>query len=571
MLKPVISMKEHWFYGPMLNAKPIYFQVIMASVLINLFALASSLYIMTVYDRVIPNNATESLIALTSIIVVVILFDLAMKIVRGNFVDRASQKIDRQVSKELFDKISRHDTTLGRQATGALASTVRDFDLLKDVIGSATFTIFADLPFILLFLLVLYAIGGPVAAVPALIVPLVILFGIILQPIIKRMSELSLMQGKSKQAVMVEMLGALETVKMTQGNSMLRNRWLNSVLNQGKTSAKTKMTSQLASHFAQFGQQVSQVGIVFYGVFLISTGELSMGQLIACVILSGRTMAPLGQITGLLGRMNQARSAFRGLDELLGVKTEEEARADFVKRPNLAGHVSFKNVTFSYEDQPDPVLQDIDFEIVSGKKVAILGRIGSGKTSLLRLMCGLHPPDKGVVLLDNADIRQIRPVDVRKNIGTVLQNPILFSGTIRDNLLMGKPDATDEELIEAARVSGSDAFIGLLPGGFDFPLSERGQELSAGMRQSIAIARAVISKPNILLMDEPTASMDTATEALIVDRLAEATKDTTCVFVTHRGAMLKMADHIIVMEKGQIALAGPRDKVLEKLQGAANG
>ena len=269
--------------------------------------------------------------------------------------------------------------------------------------------------------------------------------------------------------------------------------------------------------------------------------------------------------------MNQARSAFRGLDELLGVKTEEEARADFVKRPNLAGHVSFKNVTFSYEDQPDPVLQDIDFEIVSGKKVAILGRIGSGKTSLLRLMCGLHPPDKGVVLLDNADIRQIRPVDVRKNIGTVLQNPILFSGTIRDNLLMGKPDATDEELIEAARVSGSDAFIGLLPGGFDFPLSERGQELSAGMRQSIAIARAVISKPNILLMDEPTASMDTATEALIVDRLAEATKDTTCVFVTHRGAMLKMADHIIVMEKGQIALAGPRDKVLEKLQGAANG
>ena len=571
MLKPVRSLKEHWFYGPVFKAKSIYFQVILASILINIFALASSLYIMTVYDRVIPNNATESLIALTTIIVVVVLFDFVMKIIRGNFVDRASLRIDREVSTELFDKISRHDTTLGRQATGALASTVRDFDLLKDVIGSATFTIFADLPFILLFLVVLYAIGGPVAAVPAVIVPLVILFGLLLQPIIKRMSELSLMQGKSKQAVMVEMIGALETVKMTQGNSMLRNRWLNSVLQQGKTSAKTKMTSQLASHFAQFGQQASQIGIVVYGVFLISAGNLSMGQLIACVILSGRTMAPLGQITGLLGRMNQARSAFRGLDEVLAVSTEEETRADYVKRPNLAGDIAFKNVTFTYEDQPDPVLHDINLEIKAGQKIAILGRIGSGKTSLLRLICGLHPPDKGVVLLDNADIRQIRPKDVRSNIGTVLQNPVLFSGTIRDNMLMGKPDASDQDLIEAAKVSGSDAFIGLLPGGFDFPLSERGQELSAGMRQSIAIARAVIAKPNILLMDEPTASMDNATENQLVERLSQATPDTTCVFVTHRGAMLKMADHIIVMEKGQIVLAGPRDKVLEKMQGAANG
>ena len=571
MLKPVRSLKEHWFYGPVFKAKSIYFQVILASILISIFALASSLYIMTVYDLVIPNNATVSLIALTTIIVVVVLFDFVMKIIRGNFVDRASLRIDREVSTELFDKISRHDTTLGRQATGALASTVRDFDLLKDVIGSATFTIFADLPFILLFLVVLYAIGGPVAAVPAVIVPLVILFGLLLQPIIKRMSELSLMQGKSKQAVMVEMIGALETVKMTQGNSMLRNRWLNSVLQQGKTSAKTKMTSQLASHFAQFGQQASQIGIVVYGVFLISAGNLSMGQLIACVILSGRTMAPLGQITGLLGRMNQARSAFRGLDEVLAVSTVEETRADYVKRPNLAGDIAFKNVTFTYEDQPDPVLHDINLEIKAGQKIAILGRIGSGKTSLLRLICGLHPPDKGVVLLDNADIRQIRPKDVRSNIGTVLQNPILFSGTIRDNMLMGKPDASDQDLIEAAKVSGSDAFIGLLPGGFDFPLSERGQELSAGMRQSIAIARAVIAKPNILLMDEPTASMDNATENLLVERLSQATPDTTCVFVTHRGAMLKMADHIIVMEKGQIVLAGPRDKVLEKMQGAANG
>lgn len=571
MLNSAKTLKDHWFYGLVLKSKGTYFQVILASVLINLFALASSLYIMTVYDRVIPNNAIESLFALTTIIVVIILFDFVMKIIRGNFIDRAGQKVDRQVSTALFDKISRHDTSLSRQATGSLAATIRDFDLLKEVFGSATFAVFADLPFILLFLVVLYAIGGPVAAVPAMIVPLVILFAFILQPIVKRMSELSMVQGKSKQAVMVEMIGALETVKMTQGNSLLRNRWLNSVLHQGQTSAKTKMTSQLASHFAQFGQQASQIGIVVYGVFLITDGQLTMGQLIACVILSGRTMAPLGQITGLLGRMNQARSAFRGLNEVLNVTTEEETRADFVSRPILHGDISIKNLNFTYEDQPEPVLQNISFNVEAGQKIAILGRIGSGKTTLLRLLCGLHPPDTGAVLFDNADIRQIKPEDIRRNMGAVLQNPVLFSGTIRDNLLMGKPDATDEELIESVRVAGADGFIGLLPGGFDFPLSERGQELSVGMRQAIAIARAIIAKPNILIMDEPTASMDNTTEAQLVERLGQATVNSTVIYVTHRGALLKMADHIIVMDKGQIAMAGPRDKVLEKLQGASNG
>ena len=344
----------------------IYFQVILASVLINIFALASSLYIMTVYDRVIPNNATESLIALTTIILVVVVFDLIMKIVRGSFVDRAGLRIDRQVSTALFDRISRHDTTLGKRATGALASTVRDFDLLKDVIGSASFTVFVDLPFVLLFLVVLWIIGGPIAAVPAMIVPAVILFGFILQPIIRRMTELSSQQGKSKQAVMVEMISALETVKTTQGISMLRNRWLNSVLHQGKTQAKTNMTSQLATHFAQFGQQMSQIGIVVYGVFLIASGDLTMGQLIACVILSGRTMAPLGQITGLLGRMNQAIAAFKGLGEVLIGQTEEDSRKDMVKRPVLKGQIDLKNVSFTYEEQPEPVLHDISVSIKEG-------------------------------------------------------------------------------------------------------------------------------------------------------------------------------------------------------------
>ncbi|MBT6566889.1 MAG: ATP-binding cassette domain-containing protein [Candidatus Puniceispirillum sp.] len=562
MLKPMAVASDHWFFGPVLSCKSVYVQVIFGSVLINVFALASSLYIMTIYDRVVPNKAIDSMWGLTAIIVVVIFFDLAMKILRGVFVDTASARVDKQVSTALFDRISRHDANLSRTATGSLAGTVRNFDILKDVIGSASFTVFADLPFIFLFLVVLYLIGGPVAAVPAVIVPMVILFAFLLQPIIRRMTEHSQSQGKSKQAVMVEMISALETVKTTQGISMLRNRWLNSVLHQSKSSTKTKITSQLAAQFAQFGQQVSQIGIVVYGVFLIADGNLTMGQLIACVILSGRTMAPLGQITGLLGKMNSAFAAYKSLDEILGGQSEEDAAAAQVERKVIKGDISFKNVSFTYEDQPEPVLTDISFDIKAGQRMAIVGRIGSGKTTLLRLLCGLNPPDRGAVIIDNADIRQIRPDDVRRNIGVVLQNSILFSGSIRDNILMGNPSASDEDLIEASRLSGAEAFIGMLPGGFDFPMSERGRELSVGMRQSVAIARALIGKPNILLMDEPTAPLDSAAEQQMVEHLDAATKGITTIFVTHRGAMLQLADTVLALEKGRIAAFGPKDDVL---------
>ena len=563
MLTPTPTDRSHWFFGPVMSCKAVYLQVMWASVLINVFALASSVYIMTVYDRVVPNNAIESLWALTAMIACVIIFDLIMKILRGIFVDRAGARVDQKVSAALFERIARHDASLTKTATGSLAGTVRNFDMLKDAIGSASFTVLVDLPFIFLFIYVLYLIGGPLAYVPLVIVPTVIVFALILQPIIKRMTELSQSQGKSKQAVIVEMIAALETVKTVRGISMLRNRWMNSVLHQAKSSMKTKVTSQLAAQFAQFGQQVSQVVMVVYGVFLIADGSLTVGQLIACVILSGRTMAPLAQLTGLLGRMNSALSAYRALDELLGGTSEEEARADQVERPSIEGAVEFRNVTFTYEDQPEPVLSDIGFRLEPGERLAIVGRIGSGKTTLLRLLCGLNPPDRGAVLIDTADIRQIRPDDVRRNIGVVMQNPTLFSGSIRDNILMGNPDASDADLLEAAKQSGVDAFASALPGGFDFPLSERGRELSVGMRQSVAIARALIGKPNILLMDEPTAPLDAQAEAAMVASLDAATKGLTTIFVTHRGAMLQMADKVLALENGRVAAFGPRDEVMK--------
>ena len=291
-----------------------------------------------------------------------------------------------------------------------------------------------------------------------------------------------------------------------------------------------------------------------------------MGQLIACVILSGRTMAPLGQITNLLGRMNHALSAYRGLNAVLSGETDEEHRKDMVERAVFKGDVDLRHVTFTYENQQEPALNDISLSLKAGERLAILGRIGCGKTTLLRLICGLYPPQTGIVMIDNADIRQIRADDVRRNVGVVLQTPVLFSGTIRDNLMMGNPDASDEDLLQAAKLSGADAFIGQLPGGFDFTLSERGQELSVGMRQTIAIARALIGKPNVLIMDEPTAALDSNTERLMVDKLNSATKGITTIFVTHRGAMVGMADKVALMDNGRLIMFGPRDEVMAKLQ-----
>ena len=560
----------HWFWKYIKENRRVYYQVITASVLINIFALVSSLYIMTVYDRVIPNNAIASLITLTIIMVIVMGFDFVLKILRGVFVDHASSQVDRRVSADLFNKISSHSVKMSKQATGAVANTVRDFELLKEVIGSASFTVFADLPFVFLFIFVLFYIGGPVATVPALIVPIVLLFGLILQPLMRRLSEMSAAQGKSKQAVMVELLSMLETVKTIRGISILRNRWYQGVLNQGVSQRRSRFTTQLATHFTQLGQQASQVGIVVWGVFLISSGNLTMGQLIACVILSGRTLAPLGQITGLLGRFNQAVTAYKGLSEVMNSVTEEEERADLVKRETLKGDITFKGVSLTYEGRNEPTLKDCSLNIKAGERIAVLGRIGSGKSTLLGLISGVHQATSGAVLLDNADIRNLRHEDIRNNIGVVLQNPLLFSGTVRENLLMGKPDATDEELLKAAEMSGAGAFIGMLPNGFDFLLSERGQELSAGMRQSLAIARAMIGDPSIYLMDEPTSSMDSNTEMALVRQLDQATKGKTTVFVTHRGPLVNIADRIVVVEAGQIVIDGPRDAVLNKLKEAAS-
>jgi len=563
--KPLI--KDHWFWGPVLKNKKLYIQVMAASVFINVFALFSAFYIMVVYDRVIPNNAIESLIALTVGILVIVLFDFAMKVLRGLYTDKASAMVDIEVSDNLFDRISRNEQLINQPA-GAISAVVKEFDSLKDFIASASFVAFVDLPFIVLFLFVLYAIGGPVAAVPAIIVIVVIIAGLLIQPIIRKLSFNASQDGQSKQSVIVEVLTGMETLKTLPGIGFLRDRWVDSVDRQGITSAKSKFWSQLTANFSQSGQQLSQVGIVVYGVFLIADGTLTMGSLIACVILSGRTLAPLGQVSNLLGRFNQAVTAYDNFGQLMQQPVKELGRAHQVRVDKVEGAITVVNASLTYPEQKEAVIKQLNLKLYAGEKIAIVGKIGSGKTSILRLISGLYDASEGSVKIDNHDVSHMHPDDVRKHIGVVMQTPMLFSGTLKENLLMGNPNATDEQMIAAAKIANVDEIASNLPDGYETALSEGGKGLSGGQRQAICIARAFVGDPQIVIMDEPSSAMDSGSEQQLLKDLQVRLQDKTLILITHRGTLLSLVDRVVVFDSGRIVADGPKDKVLQAAQKA---
>ncbi|SVA75772.1 uncharacterized protein METZ01_LOCUS128626 [marine metagenome] len=554
--------KDHWFFGPILKNKKLYIQVMAASAFINVFALFSAFYIMVVYDRVIPNNAIESLMALTVGILVIVVFDFSMKVLRGLYTDKASAMVDIDVSENLFKRISRNEQLIN-QPTGVVSAVVKEFDLLKDFIASASFVAFVDLPFIFLFIFVLYTIGGPVAAVPAVIVVLVIIAGLIIQPVIRKLSFNAAQDGQSKQSVIVEVLAGMETLKTLKGINVLRDRWVDSVDRQGITSAKSKFWSQLTTNFSQSGQQLSQVGIVVYGVFLIAEGSLTMGSLIACVILSGRTLAPLGQVSNLLGRFNQAVTAYVNFGQLMQQPVREINRSSQVRVDKIEGQITITNVSLTYPEQKEAVINKVNLNVAAGEKIAIVGKIASGKTSLLRLITGLYDPSEGSVKIDKSDITHMHPDDIRNYIGVVMQIPILFSGTLKENLLMGNPNATDKEMLAAAKIANVDAIASSLPDGYETLIAEGGKQLSGGQRQAICIARAFVGDPKIIIMDEPSSAMDSGSEQQLLEILKEKLVNKTLILITHRGTLLSLVSRVVVIDKGRILADGPKDKVLQ--------
>ena len=547
-----------WLLDPVSENWWSYMQVAIAAVVINVLGLAISFFSMVVYDRVLPTNATASLIALAVGVSLAIGFDFTVKTLRSSFIDGAGARVDVRIGERLFDQILGMRLAARKDSVGSLAGVMRELESLREVMTSATLAAVVDLPFVVFFLVVIAFIGGPLAIVPALAVPLVLGLGLFVRPVLKEASSAALNEGRNKQGVLVETIGALELVKASGAARMMRRRWRQSVVQHTQVSTQSRLTSQLALNGTMFAQQAANVGIVVFGAVLAANGEVSMGAIIACVMLSGRALAPLGQIAGLLTRIHQGVSAFKALDAVMQSPLDREQHRRYLSRSKLAGRVEFRNISFAYPGQSGKALDGVSFKVDPGERVAILGRIGSGKSTVLRLLLGLHEPAEGAILIDDTDLRQIDPLDLRAGMGAVLQDNWLFSGTVRENIAIDPHEVPDEQVLKAARIAGVHDFIGTHPSGYDLQLTERGEGLSGGQRQSICIARALAREPSILAFDEPTSMMDTSTEADLIARLREATAGRTLIVVTHRSSVLDLVDRVIVMDKGKVVADGPK-------------
>lgn len=542
----------HWFFSAFKKSKWIYVQVMVAAMVSNFLSLSTALFTMTVYDRIIPNGAFESLIALSIGVVIALGFDFLIKSLRASFIEVASRRADLEISRRLFDRILTFTPAEQRQKTGAMAGTIREFETLREFFNSSTLVILIDLPFVFFFIYIIYLIAGPLAYVPLLAVPLVIIVGLGIQPFLARITRGSVESGMNKQAVLVETLNGLETVTATGSGKLMKKRYEDALNNQSESGNKIRALSMFVVNFAASVQQYAQVGSIFFGVYLIVEGTITQGALIGAVILGGRTMSPLSQLANTLSRANNALTAYRNLDKLIGTRFNSASNLSPISRPRLTGEIEFKNVSYKFEGASQPIIKNLSFKIPIGQKVALIGKMGSGKSTLSRLVAGIYEPTEGAILIDGVDVRQIDPADIRKNIGIMLQESWLFSGTIRENIQMGYNEYDDDHLLTVCKIAGVDDFVGEHPKGYDLEIKERGQGLSGGQRQTINLARSLLHNPSILLLDEPTSSMDQGTEKKVVGALQEACADKTMLIVTHRNPILTMVDRVFVLENGSI-------------------
>ncbi len=555
-----------WFWGTLGQFWPIYSHVLLASVLINCFAIASPLFIMNVYDRVVPNNAIETLWVLALGVGTVFGFEFVMRNLRTYFVDVAGKNADVIIASRLLERVMAMRLDQKPPSTGALANNLREFESLREFFTSGTLVAVVDLPFIFLFIGVIWLVAGPVAFIPLAVVPLVIIVGIALQFPLRRIIERTHRESSQKHALLVETIEGLETIKTTAAEGRVQRTWERFVGLTAESSGQARFISGLATTFAQVSIQATTVMVVVYGVYLIVDGEITMGALVAATILSGRSLAPLGTIAAMLTRLQQSRVALKSLDTIMKAPVERPSDKAFLHRPSLSGRIEFKKVTFKYPGQEIAALDELSFQVEPGERVGILGRIGSGKSTIARLSIALYEPAEGAVLMDGTDIRQIDPADLRRNVGYVSQDNYLFFGTVRDNISFGAPHMDDQSVLRAATLAGVSDFLRTHPHGFDLQVGERGMSLSGGQRQAITIARALLLDPPILVLDEPTSCMDNSSEAAFKKRLTESLSNKTLVLITHRSSLLSLVDRLIIVDAGKIVADGKKDDVLQALK-----
>lgn len=560
------SRVGHWFWSVIAENRRLYRDVLLAALVVNLFALALPLFSMNVYDRVVPNHAVETLWTLATGVLIVLCGDFALRTLRGYFVDLAGARADVRLSATIMEKVLDLRMEVRPESAGSFASNLRAFESVRDFISSATVTAFIDLPFALLFLLVIGWIALPMVIPFVVGIVLLLIHSLTVQRRMHALAETSYRASAQRNATLVEGLVGIETVKALGAEAVIQGKWESSATLVASVGARLRLLAATATNGALWVQQMVSLATVVIGVYLIRDGALTMGGLIACYLLSSRAMAPIGQVAGLLVQYHSAATAFESLDELMKRPVERPPEMRFTSRPALRGEIEFRNVGFAYREGEEAVLREVSFRIRAGEKVAVLGRVGSGKTTLEKLILGLYRPGSGAVLVDGIDLRQLDPAELRRNIGYVPQDVTLFYGSLRDNIAMGLPQADDAAVARAARIAGLAEFVDAHPHGYGMLVGERGESLSGGQRQAVAVARALIADPPILLLDEPTAAMDHASEEALKQQLREHAAGKTMIVVTHRTSLLDLVDRIIVVDVGRIVADGPKAQVVDALR-----
>ena len=562
--------QKDWFWSTLKLSRKIYSDVIWASLLINLFVLATPLFTMNVYDRVIPNNAQETLMVFTIGIISIYLLDFFLKFTRGYMLEIAAKKSDIIMSSIIFEKVLDLKMAVHPTSVGSFANNLKNFEAVRSFFTTATMTAVVDFPFAVIFLAVIYYIGGYLVLVPLITMILMLTYALVIRKPLQESIESSHEASAKKNGILIEALQNIETVKTMSMAGKTQWEWEESTGEIAEKNLKSRLLSSSIPNITNLLIQLNTVFVVVFGVYLIQEFELTMGGLIAVVILTSRTVAPMGQAAALISNYSDAKTSYETLNEIISRPTERPQGQQFLQRPKINGKIEFQDVSFTYPDSDIPALTNVSFEIEPGEKVAIIGRIGSGKSTIAKLLLRLYEPDSGTILIDGIDISQIDPADLRRSIGYVPQEVHLFKGTLKENIISSERYPSDEEVIKASIVSGTYEFAHAHPRGYDMPIGERGAGLSGGQRQSVGVARALLGNPDIHLMDEPTNSMDQTTETELIRNLKHEFKDETLIVVTHKIKLLDLAERVIVMHQSKLILDGKKEEVLQKLKGGSN-
>lgn len=557
---------QHWFWSAASRFRMSYVQVITACFLVNVLALAAPLFIMNVYDRVIPNLTIPTLWALAAGVAIAILMDFLLKLVRAQVVDETGRRIDMTISGRMFDHLLEVRSDARPKSTGILASHIRDFDNVRDVLTSSAVVGLTDAAFIFIFLGALYWIVGPLAAIPAGAAIVVLLVTVLTQVPMARAMRRAQSDSSKRHGILVETLLSLDAVKALGGGSTLRKRFDHAVAESSRSSAVARFWSTLNTTVLQTVSQIVSILIIIWGVFLVLDAQISVGALIAANILSGRVLAPLASVAGTLQRVQNARFSYKAVDQLMSLPTEwtQAESTQTLHAPSL----KVEGLSFTYSTETPLALENVSFALNAGDRLGIIGRIGSGKSTFGRMLCGLSQPTVGRLLIDEVDVQQIPPSMLRSVVGYVPQDPELVSGTLRENLTLGAALATPEDIDRVLDISGLTELARTHPLGLSMPIAERGRSLSGGQRHAIAIARALIRRPKLLFLDEPTAALDMTSERRLLRHLEALSEEEgmTLILATHRNTTLKAVSKLMLLEKGELTAFGPRDEILKALK-----